>query len=51
MMPSGYVLPERSGYYVGSRMVDHAVSTRGLAWGLRADASEILAEGDAAASA
>ncbi len=50
-MPGGYVLPERAGYYVGSRMVEHAVSTRGLAWCLRANASEILAAGEAAASA
>jgi hypothetical protein len=46
-----YVLPERS-YYIGARMVEPAVSTRGLAWSLRASAAELapLAR-DAAATA
>jgi hypothetical protein len=35
------VLPERSGYYVGARMVEAAVAARGLAWAVRADAAEI----------
>ena len=50
-MPGGYVLPERSGYYIGNRMVEHAVASRGLAWCLRADAAEILADDETAASA
>jgi hypothetical protein len=39
-----YVLPERSGYYLGSRLVEHAVASRGLPWALRASAAELLAE-------
>lgn len=47
-----YVLPERSGYYLGARMVEPAVNARGLAWALRAGAAELaqLAR-DAAATA
>ena len=36
-----YVLPERCGYYVGARMVEAAVNERGLAWAIRAGASEL----------
>ena len=36
-----YVLPERSGYYLGARMVEPAVSARGLAWAIRASAGEL----------
>jgi hypothetical protein len=36
-----YVLPERSGYYLGARMVEPAVRARGLAWALRAGAAEL----------
>lgn len=45
-----YVLPERSGYYLGARMVEAAVAERGLAWSVRASASELgaLARGAAA---
>jgi hypothetical protein len=38
-----YVLPERAGYYLGSRMVERAVAERGLSWTVRASAEEILA--------
>jgi len=37
-----YVLPERSGYFVGARMVETAVSTRGLSWAVRASAADIV---------
>lgn len=43
-----YVLPERSGYFIGARMVEAAVRERGLSWAIRASASEIV---DAAKSA
>ena len=45
-----YVLPERSGYYLGARMVESAVAERGLAWAVRASTSELdaLAHGAAA---
>ena len=47
-----YVLPERCGYYLGTRMAEAAVAQRGLAWAVRASASElaVLAR-DAAATA
>jgi hypothetical protein len=38
-----YVLPERAGYYLGSRMVERAVAERGMAWTVRASADEICA--------
>ena len=38
-----YVLPERSGYYLGSRMVERAVAERGMAWTVRASSDEISA--------
>ncbi len=47
-----YVLPERSGYYLGSRMVAGAIAARGLPWALRASAHELLAvSGGVAATA
>ncbi len=47
-----YVLPERSGYYLGARMVEAAIAERGIAWAVRASADELaqLAR-DAAATA
>ena len=36
-----YVLPERSGYYLGARMADAGVTERGLAWAVRASADEL----------
>ena len=38
-----YILPERSGYYLGARMAEPAVATNGLAWCIRASAEEIAA--------
>lgn len=47
-----YVLPERSGYLLGARMVEPAIAAHGLAWSVRASAPEITAIGaDEAASA
>ncbi len=49
-----YVVPERSGYFLGARMAEPAVRTRGLPWALRASAAELAAvavEVGAAASA
>jgi hypothetical protein len=37
------VLPERSGYYFGARMVESAVEANGLEWAVRASAGEIEA--------
>lgn len=36
-----YVVPERSGYFIGARMVEAAIRARGLRWAIRASASEI----------
>ncbi len=47
-----FILPERSGYYVGTRMVNHAIATRGYSWSVRASAQEITStSGEAAESA
>jgi hypothetical protein len=45
-----YVIPERSGYYLGARMAEAAINERGIAWAVRASASElsVLARGAAA---
>jgi hypothetical protein len=44
-----YVLPQRSGYYLGARLCEPAIGMNGLAWAIRADAAEIAALGQAAA--
>jgi hypothetical protein len=36
-----YVIPERAGYYLGSRMVERAIADRGMPWTVRASADEI----------
>ncbi len=41
-----YVLPERSGYYIGARMVDAAVAEMGIRTALRANASDLCAPGE-----
>ncbi len=37
-----HVLPERSGYFLGARMVQAAIASRGLAWAVRAGADELV---------
>lgn len=37
------VLPERAGYFLGARMVEPAITTRGFSWSVRASADEIAA--------
>ena len=44
-----HVLPERSGYYLGARMVQQAVEERGHAWAVRASAQELAEIARAAA--
>src|SRR5256714_5904906 len=48
-----HVFPERSGYFLGTRMVEPAVNARGLSWAIRASAAEItsIASSSSAASA
>ncbi len=36
-----HVLPERSGYYMGAKMVEPAITSQGLAWSVRASATEL----------
>src|SRR5688572_13277906 len=43
-----HLLPERSGYWIGARMVEDAIAEKGLAWALRAEAQEIMHLTDAA---
>jgi hypothetical protein len=45
-----YIIPERAGYYLGSRMVERAVTERGMAWTVRASADEISAISNLAAA-
>ncbi len=44
-----FVVPERSGYYIGARMADAAFTTRGAAWAVRAGAHEIVGVAESAA--
>jgi hypothetical protein len=46
-----YVIPERSGYYLGSRMVESAVADLGIAGALRASALELSAPPESVRSA
>ena len=43
-----HVIPERAGYYLGARMAEPAIAARGLAWAVRASATEL---GEASRSA
>jgi hypothetical protein len=45
-----YVLPERSGYFLGARMVEAAIHERGMAWAVRASAGELAQLARAAAA-
>jgi hypothetical protein len=45
-----YVLPERSGYFLGARMAEPAIAARGLSWAVRASAQEITAFANSAAA-
>jgi hypothetical protein len=45
-----YVLPERSGYFLGARMAEPAIGERGMAWAVRASAAELAQLAHAAAA-
>jgi hypothetical protein len=47
-----HVFPERSGYFLGVKMVEAAVKSRGLAWAARASAAELasIAESESASA-
>jgi hypothetical protein len=44
-----YIVPERAGYFLGARMVEDAISEKGLPWALRASAAELMLLADGAA--
>lgn len=46
-----HVMPERAGYFLGARMVEHAVADLGLARALRASALELTMAGSTARTA
>lgn len=43
------VIPERAGYYLGSRMVRSAIVEHGFPWAIRASAEELRSSGDISA--
>jgi hypothetical protein len=45
-----HVFPERSGYFLGAKMTEQAVNSRGLSWAIRASASEITSISSSAAA-
>jgi len=45
-----HIFPERSGYFLGAKMVEAAVNARGLSWAVRASASEITSIASSAAA-
>jgi hypothetical protein len=45
-----FVLPERSGYFLGAKLVEPAISSHGLAWSIRASASDLTSIAQARAA-
>ncbi len=45
-----HVFPERSGYFLGAKMSEQAVNSRGLSWAIRASAGEITSISSSAAA-
>jgi hypothetical protein len=45
-----HTIPERSGYFIGAKMVENAVRSRGLPWTVRASAQEIVSLADSASA-
>ena len=46
-----YIIPERSGYFLGARMVESAIADRGLAEALRVSARDLCSAGESARTA
>jgi len=47
-----YIVPERCGYFIGAKMVEHAIAMKGPAWAVRASAADIASvTGETAATA
>ena len=45
-----HTVPERSGYFIGAKMAENAVRSKGLAWTVRASAQEIVSLADSASA-
>jgi hypothetical protein len=45
-----HVVPERSGYFLGAKMVENAIRSKGLAWAVRASADELVSLADSASA-
>jgi hypothetical protein len=45
-----HTVPERSGYFLGAKMVENAVRSKGLSWTVRATAQEIVSLADSASA-
>lgn len=45
-----HVVPERSGYFLGAKMVENAIRSKGLAWAVRASADEIVSLADSSSA-
>jgi hypothetical protein len=45
-----YLMPERSGYFIGARLCEPAIDARGLAWAVRASDTELSAYAHSAAA-
>jgi hypothetical protein len=45
-----HTIPERCGYFIGAKMVENAVRSRGLSWTVRASAQEIVSLADSASA-
>ncbi|MDQ6716846.1 MAG: DUF2268 domain-containing protein [Gemmatimonadota bacterium] len=45
-----HTLPERSGYFLGAKMVENAIRSKGLAWAARASSDEIVSLADSASA-
>jgi hypothetical protein len=50
-MADRHILPERSGYYVGARLVERAIAARGASWAARASAEALCAATQPASAA
>ena len=45
-----HVVPERSGYFLGAKMVENAIRSKGIAWAVRASADEIVSLANSASA-
>jgi hypothetical protein len=45
-----HIVPERSGYFLGAKMVENAIRSKGIAWAVRASADEIMSLANSASA-